>query len=76
MNSNKNMVVMLFLLVCAGCVEETYFDPSKDNDGQTSEPSFTLEEVQRYFDTNVTSFYISPEGPTRNPDEDLLTMPL
>ena len=30
MNSNKNMVVMLFLLVCAGCVEETYFDPSKE----------------------------------------------
>ena len=32
--------------------------------------------MQEYFDANVTSFYVSPEGPTRNPDEDLLTMPL
>ena len=75
MNSYKNIAAMLFLLVWAGCVENTYFEPSK-HAGQKNEPSFTLEDVQRYFDANVNTFYISPEGPTRNPDEDLLTMPL
>ena len=75
MNSYKNMAAMLFLLICAGCVEETSFEPSGHH-AKTNEPSFTLEDVQRYFDANVNSFYISPEGPTRNPDEDLLTMPL
>ena len=27
MNSYKNMAAMLLLLVCAGCVEETSFEP-------------------------------------------------
>lgn len=74
-NKVKTWVAILSLLIGSGCVEESsYFDSSQDPNKDTA--PFTLEEVQEYFDANVTSFYVSPEGPTRNPDEDLLTMPL
>ena len=51
------------------------FIPPEESDNPDDEPNFTLKDVQDYFDTTVTSFYLYPPDSITQKDEQNL-MPL